>query len=101
MEPTKETQALPKVNRQLYANSGLSELFADSEPTAPAEGFFNQKDPNLAILHEKPQHRLLLLLKMSGRTNTEIAKESGYTGPWLSQLFRQPWATALDRKSVV
>ena len=95
MEPTKEISQPPKVNRQLYANSGLRELFVDSPAPDPSAGFFNQSEPNLAILHEKPQHRLLLLLKMSGRTNREISKESGYTEPWLSQLFRQPWATAL------
>ena len=60
-------------------------------PTPPG-GFFNSRDPNLAILHEKPEHRLLLWMKAQGASNREIAHQSGYTEPWISQLMRQPWA---------
>ena len=81
-------------NRQLYKNSGLAELFAADGGTddSRARGFFNPRDPNLAIIHEKPEHRLLLLCKLQGASNREIAAQSGYTEPWISQLFRQPWA---------
>lgn len=82
------------LNKQLYENSGLKELFDKScgEGGDPLALFFNGKDPNLAILHEKPEHRLLLYMKAQGASNKEIAEQSGYTQPWLSQLFRQPWA---------
>jgi hypothetical protein len=86
------------VNKQLYENSGLRELFADSEQgngdstVDPARPFFNSREPNLAIMHEKPEHRVLLMLKAQGLSNREIAKQTGYTEPWMSQLFRQPWA---------
>lgn len=80
----------PPFNKQLFANSGLAALFADSPPTGDA--FFNAHPPNLAILHEKPEHRTLLWMKCQGASNREIAEQSGYTEPWLSQLFRQPWA---------
>jgi len=79
-------------NKQLYENSGLAELFADA-PT-DSNGFFNAREPNLAILHEKPEHRLLLWMKAQGASNNEIAEQSGYTVPWISQLMRQPWAQA-------
>ena len=84
-------------NKQLYCNSQLASLFADSPQAEQdlAERFFNQRLPNLAILHEKPEHRLLLLLKLRGLSNNEIAAESGYTVPWISQLMRQPWAVAM------
>jgi len=102
MEPTEQQQqqvsSPPRINKQLYVNSKLAELFEESGPTNPSEGFFNPLAPNLAVLHEKPHHRLLILLKMSGRTNREIAAESGYTEPWLSQIFRQPWAQATMAK---
>jgi hypothetical protein len=83
-------ESTPPCNKQLYVNSGLKELFADAPPND--KGFFNPRDPNLAILHEKPEHRLLLWMKAQGASNREIAQQSGYTEPWLSQLFRQPWA---------
>ena len=76
-------------NKQLYENSGLAELFEVTEKTG---GLFNSRAPNLAILHEKPEHRLLLWMKAQGASNREIAQQSGYTEPWISQLFRQPWA---------
>lgn len=89
----------PKYNKQLFENSPLKALMLDDPaPTAAAgssllNGLFNRKDPNLAILSEKPEHRLLLYMKAEGLSNREIAQRSGYTEPWLSQLFRQPWAT--------
>ena len=91
--PTPTPQKPP--NKQLYENSGLKELFANQEGDAPnGEGtkFFNAREPNLAILHEKPEHRLLLWMKAQGASNREIHVQSGYTEAWLSQLFRQPWA---------
>ena len=85
----------PPFNKQLYGNSGLREVFEKAqtkENGQPLEQLFNAKEPNLAILHEKPEHRLLLYMKAQGASNKEIAEQSGYTQPWLSQLFRQPWA---------
>lgn len=86
------------VNRQLYENSKLAALFEEQGPIDPAEGFFNQLEPNLAILHEKPHHRLILLLKLRGLTNNEIAEQSGFTVSWVSQIVRQPWAVATMAK---
>jgi len=102
-EQTVSTPPPPKFNKQLYRNSGLKELFeleksasaaadADSERSNPLSQLFNAKEPNLAIKHEKPEHRLLLYMKAQGMSTTEIAEQSGYTISWLSQLFRQPWA---------
>jgi predicted XRE-type DNA-binding protein len=82
----------PKPNGQLYKNSLLQELFAEG-PGDP-DALFNGKDPNLQVLHEKPEHRYLLWMKAQGASNKEIAEQSGYTQSWLSQLFRQPWAQA-------
>lgn len=80
-------------NTQEYLNSLLKdsaiEELADSNPN----GLFNDRPPNLAILHEKPEHRLAIMLKAKhGLSNREIARVLGYTDPWVSQLFRQPWA---------
>lgn len=81
------------MNKQLYNNSCLNELFeASKDPSVPRpEGLFNAKEPNLAILHEKPEHRVILWMKARGTSNTEIAKQTGYTDAWISQLVRQPW----------
>lgn len=78
-------------NAQLYSTGSLKSLFADAEPSVDA--LFNSRDPNLQIQHEKPEHRYLLWMKAQGASNREIATQSGYSESWLSQLFRQPWAT--------
>lgn len=80
----------PAPNPQLFKNSMLEELFAGAEKHDDA--FFNGRDPNLQIQHEKPEHRYLLWMKAQGCCNREIAQQSGYSEAWLSQLFRQPWA---------
>lgn len=54
--------------------------------------FFNSKEPNFGILHEKPEHRLIILLKAQGHSNVEIARLTGYTNVWIGQVLRQPWA---------
>lgn len=86
------------VNRQLYENSPLRELMVDEEVVP--DPLFNAKLPNLAILHEKPEHRLLIMMKARGWSNREIARESGYTDAWISQLFRQPWVRNLLTKFI-
>jgi ElaB/YqjD/DUF883 family membrane-anchored ribosome-binding protein len=56
------------------------------------EEFFNENTPGYAIRHEQPKHRLVIYLKASGKTNKEIAKSSGFSEEWVSQILRQPWA---------
>jgi hypothetical protein len=79
-----------EVNTQLYENSPLRGMFDDEEERP--QDFFNAKDPNLAILHERPEHRMVLWLKARGHSNKEIALATNYTEPWISQVLRQPWA---------
>jgi hypothetical protein len=87
----------PKVNKQLFENSDLSALYAHEVEAgrAPKEDdFFNSRGPNLAILTEKPEHRLAIFLKARGHSLSEIADATGFTVPWVSQILRQPWARA-------
>lgn len=80
------------VNRQLYKNSSLSGSSIEQDAKDDACGMFNAKDPNFAIQHEKPEHRMAVYLKAQGKSNREIAKLLGYTEAWVSQIIRQPWA---------
>jgi len=56
-----------------------------------SDGLHGRRDPNIPIIHEKPEHRLILILKLKGFSNREIAKEMGYTEAWVSQVTRQSW----------
>ena len=80
------------MNKQIYEQSALSGSSVEQTADENPDGLFNRQDPNLAILHEKPEHRLIIALKLQGRSNIEIAKMTGYTNPWVGQVLRQPWA---------
>lgn len=80
------------INTQEYLNSLLADSSIAEAAQENPEGFFNRRNPNLAIQHEKPEHRLAIMLKCQGLSNTEIAKALGFTQAWVGQLFRQPWA---------
>jgi hypothetical protein len=82
------------MNPQLYENSIVAELCEDGE-TASRDKFFNAQTPNLAIVHERPEHRQMLWMKARGASNHEIAVKMGYTDSWVSQVLRQPWAQRL------
>lgn len=89
-----EVEKTLKENTQLYENSRLSAAPIVDQVRQDEARLYDRKDPNLAILHEKPEHRLVLLLKLKGYSNREIAKQLGFTDPWISQVCRQPWFQA-------
>lgn len=55
------------------------------------ERFFNSKDPNIAIMTERPEHLAVAVLKSQAMSNNDIAVKTGYSVPWVSQVTRQPW----------
>ncbi len=86
------------LNTQLFANSVLhDDPVVEAERNDPdrlfsSDGAKNLKDaPNLAIIHERPVHRLIVYLKAQGHSNKEIADRTGFTQAWVSQITRQPW----------
>lgn len=79
------------VNKQLYQNSALAGSPVESLVNELTNGLFQSQKPNLAILHEKAHHRLILLLKLKGLSNREVAKQMEMSEAWVSQITRQPW----------
>ena len=84
------TAVLP--NPQLYENSPLSGSNIEQDYEENPNRLYSDLKPNLRILHEKPEHRVLIFLKAQGLSNTEIAKRTGYDIAWVGQVLRQPWA---------
>lgn len=80
------------MNTQLYPNSPLAGSSIADEAKGNSDALYNASLPNFGILHEKPEHRLIIMLKVQGHSNTEIARLTGYTIPWVGQVLRQPWA---------
>jgi len=78
----------PPGNPQLYKNSPLRH---DTNVQSMTDGLRGVPPPTFAIVREKPEHRILLLLKLKGLSNREIAEQTGYSEPWVSQVTRQPW----------
>ena len=79
-------------NPQRYEASILDESSVEEALEERPDVFFNRKDPNLRLLHEKPEHRIAIMLKAQGKSNNEIADLTGYSVAWVSQIMRQPWA---------
>lgn len=80
----------PEPNRQLFKNN---EAAVDEYLKMVAEGdvLHGQRPPNQAIVHEKPEHFVIVFLKAKGHSNREVAEKTGYTEAWVSQICRQPW----------
>ena len=82
----------PAVNAQLYEGSELSGSAVAQDYAEHPDALYGDRPPNLRVQAEKPEHRIVLFLKGQGMSNNEIARRTGYTYPWISQLLRQPWA---------
>ena len=79
-------------NKQLFKNSPLSGSIVEQDYARDPDRLFGDvNNPNLVILKEKPEHRLIVYLKAQGLSNNDIAERTGYTYPWVSQITRQPW----------
>ena len=76
-------------NKQAFVNNPSIGLLPED-----SEQFHGGIDPNLSIQKEKPEHYLVLMMKVQGKTNREIALKSGYSEAWVSQICRQPWFKA-------
>lgn len=75
------------VNKQLFENSQLKQEY----PQGMRDPLRGVSPPTFAIQREKPEHRIILLLKLKGMSNREISKETGYTESWITQITHQPW----------
>jgi hypothetical protein len=80
-------------SEQLMENNDLSvHPVMEAAETDPLRLFGSEDNPpNFAIIHEKPEHRLIVYLKAKGLSNKEVADRTGYTQAWICQLCRQPW----------
>ena len=76
------------VNRQKFENSKLRGSVEDQRDS---QSFAGDKDPNLAILTEKPEHRVIMFLRAQGKSAQEVAKVTGFSYQWILQVCRQPW----------
>lgn len=77
-------------NKQLFQNSDLARDPVVSEYLG-GKPLAGDMAPNLAILKERPEHRMMLYLKSQGMSNQEIGDKMGYGYQWVCQITRQPW----------
>lgn len=80
-------------SEQLMENNDLRDHpVSEAAANDPLRLFSSEDNPaNFAIIHEKPEHRLIVYLKARGLSNKEVAEKTGYTQAWVSQICRQPW----------
>jgi len=73
----------------------VAAIQAVAEETATrSDRLFNDTGSQYEILAEKPEHRLVIILKSQGYSNTEIATYTGYQRVHINAILRQPWARA-------
>ena len=53
---------------------------------------FNGRQPAYTLQSERPEHRLIIMLKAAGRTNVEIAEATGTTAVHVATIVKQKWA---------
>ena len=53
---------------------------------------FNGREPAYVLKAERPEHRIIIMLKAAGRTNIEIAEATGTTPVHVAHIVKQPWA---------
>lgn len=81
------------VNRQLYQNREDAQAAFEDLKDLVGIGAGVQP-PNLVIDQEKSQHKIVMVLKLQGMTNREIARKMNFSETWVSQIVRQPWFQA-------
>ena len=86
----RSVRGTPQANLALFPDRFNPE--SDNYCAPPPEiEFHNAKDPNRVILHERPEHRMVLFMKAQMLSNREIARELDLTEGSVSQITRQPW----------
>lgn len=55
------------------------------------DALYNDKLAPLRLKKEKPEHRIIVLLKAQGYSNKEIAERMGMTSVAVGYILRQPW----------
>lgn len=64
----------------------------EAAETDPLRLFNMENNPaTVAIINEKPEHRLIVYLKSRGLSNKEVAERTGYSQTQISLITRQPW----------
>lgn len=77
------------VNRQLH-QPGRTKA-AEEELSRTGLALHGDRPPNLDVLSERPEHRIMVYLRAQGKTIKEIATATGYSYSWVGQLVRQAW----------
>lgn len=62
---------------------------------AEVPGIRFQKPPIEILQQERYEHRVIAFLKLEGKSNTEIAQETGFTDSTISYILKQPWVEEL------
>lgn len=73
---------------------------ADSFFELEVQPLFNPSNPAYTLKRERPEHRIIVMLKAQGYTNVEIARQIGWTTPGIANIVKQSWARELILKEI-
>lgn len=93
--PTEQKRFAQKCynERFKFDNSGAREE-CEQTGNSPSDSlnYHKQRDPLVAVLHESPVHRLMIMMRVQGYGIKEIAEATEYSSIHVSNVLRQPWA---------
>lgn len=91
-----------QVSQSFIPSERLKELEneADSFFNLQVAPLFNPSSPAYVLKRERPEHRIIVMLKAQGYTNVEIARQIGWTTPGIANIVKQPWARELILKEI-
>lgn len=56
------------------------------------DALYNDRNPHYLIKQQRPEHRIMILLKAQGNSNKEIAAACGVSAVSVANVLKQPWA---------
>lgn len=76
---------------RLESNQNEKPKFDQSE-YGPPRDLFNARKPAYTLKAERPEHRIVVMLKAAGHSNVEIANVTGYSTTQICYIVKQDWA---------
>lgn len=82
------SQFAPRVCK---TQDGEERTYSAKRLTPLPEGLTGQRTTQNAIVHEKPEHRIVLWLKAQGYSHKEVEKATGFSYSHICTIAAQPW----------
>lgn len=88
------SEAMTGLEKEVHTQDGRVKHVVVAAPEdfeGRVDSLFGAKPSYQLIKHERPEHRLILWLKLQSHSTEEIAAQTGYTKVHIRNICKQPW----------